>query len=58
MGDGGYRCRWVVQGGGQGGSAKDSDWEYRETHWEKGDASGYKELGAVRPAATLLTLCS
>lgn len=43
-GDGGYRCRWTVQGS----SAKDATWEYREAHWEKGDASGYKELGAEK----------
>jgi hypothetical protein len=43
-GDGGYRCRWTVQGR----SAQDATWEYRETHWEKGDASGYKELGAEK----------
>lgn len=43
-GDGGYRCRWTVQGG----SAGDGSWEYRETHWEKGDWSGYKELGAEK----------
>ena len=41
-GEGGYRCRWTVQGR----SAKEATWEYRETHWEKTDASGYKELGA------------
>ena len=43
-GDAGYRCRWTVQGR----SAKDATWEYRETHWEKTDASGYKELGAEK----------
>ncbi len=43
-GEGGYRCRWTVQGR----SAKEATWEYRETHWEKTDASGYKELGAEK----------
>ena len=32
----------------QGRSAKEATWEYRETHWEKTDASGYKELGAEK----------
>ena len=43
-GDGGYRCNWTVKGS----SAADGTWEYRETCWEKGDASGYKELGAEK----------
>ena len=43
-GDGGYRCRWTVKGG----AAKDKSWEYRETHWEKADSSGYRELGAEK----------
>ena len=43
-GDGGYRCRWTVKGG----AAPDKSWEYRETHWEKADASGYRELGAEK----------
>ena len=43
-GDGGYRCCWTVKGG----CGADGTWEYRETCWEKGDASGYKELGAEK----------
>ena len=43
-GDGGYRCRWTVTGR----TAKDGTWEYRATHWEKADWSGYKELGAEK----------
>ena len=41
-GDDGYRCRWTVQGR----TSRDGVWEHRETHWEKADARGYKELGA------------
>ena len=41
-GDDGYRCRWTVQGR----TSRDGVWEHRETHWEKADACGYKELGA------------
>ena len=41
-GDEGYRCRWTVQGR----TSRDGVWEHRETHWEKSDARGYKELGA------------
>ena len=43
-GEGGYRCRWTVKGG----AAPDKSWEYRETHWEKADSSGYRELGAEK----------
>ena len=43
-GEGGYRCRWTVKGG----AAPDKSWEYRETHWEKADLSGYRELGAEK----------
>ena len=41
-GDDGYKCRWTVQGR----TGKDGTWEHRETHWEKSDFGGYKELGA------------
>ncbi len=44
VGDHGYRCRWTIQGR----SAQDASWETRETHWEKCDASGFKELGAEK----------
>ncbi len=32
----------------KGGAAPDKSWEYRETHWEKADLSGYRELGAEK----------
>ncbi|KAI5596585.1 hypothetical protein BDE02_02G010800 [Populus trichocarpa] len=44
LGENGYRCRWKKMGG----RSHDTSSQWEETWWEKGDWTGYKELGVEK----------
>ncbi|KAG6783594.1 hypothetical protein POTOM_009251 [Populus tomentosa] len=44
LGENGYRCRWKKMGG----RSRDTSSQWEETWWEKGDWTGYKELGVEK----------